>query len=794
MAVNFFDVNFYRQANPDLASVGLTTDNQLLSHFQASGLNEGRAFSVFVDLNFYRASNIDLETGGLTRNQQLLEHLQNYGVAEGRKFSPFVDVDFYLSINPDINQAYRGDREQSLQHLRNHGVSEGRKFSPFVDINYYLDNNTDIKNFYGGNRVSSLQHMRLYGINEGRKFSPFVDLNLYIGMSSNITAVSETNRIGALQHLASYGITDGTKFSIAYDTNHYRSANSDLMAARLSNLQLFQHFQRHGLSEGRTSAQVFSVKYYLNANTDLVRLGFNHLQAFQHFNTYGYREGRIGNTPITLNSDPGNTLASAFNLSFPRSVHSNVYRNFVGINDTNDFYQFQLAYTSTVNITVNEVTQGIYVYLFQDTNNNGVFDNPDIDYYSSGFSYSAATLNKTLGAGSYFLLVKPYYNDGNTNYTLRLTTTPSTVTTPRDPGNTLATALGISPGQSFTDFVGIADSQDYYRFTLGSTNNVNVTVNGLSEGVYVYLFRDTNNNGVFDSPDMDYYSSGFSYSAATLNKTLGAGSYFLLVKPYYSDGNTNYTLRLTTTPSSVTTPRDPGNTLATALGISSGQSFTDFVGIADSQDYYRFTLGSTNNVNVTVNGLSEGVYVYLFQDTNNNGVFDSPDMDYYSSGFSYSAATLNKTLGAGSYLLLVKPYYSDGNTNYTLRLTTTPSSVTTPRDPGNTLATALGISSGQSFTDFVGIADSHDYYRFTLGNTSNVNVTINGLTEGVDVYLFQDTNNNGVFDSPDIDYYSSGFSYSAATINRTLGAGTYFTLVKPYYDDGNTNYTLRLTY
>lgn len=94
MAVNFFDVNFYRQANPDLATVGLTTDNQLLSHFQASGLNEGRAFSVFVDLNFYRASNIDLETGGLTRNQQLLEHLQNYGVAEGRKFSAFVDVDF----------------------------------------------------------------------------------------------------------------------------------------------------------------------------------------------------------------------------------------------------------------------------------------------------------------------------------------------------------------------------------------------------------------------------------------------------------------------------------------------------------------------------------------------------------------------------------------------------------------------------------------------------------------------------------------------------------------------------
>ncbi len=41
MPVNLFDVNFYRAANPDLASLD---DAQALSHFQTYGLNEGRAF------------------------------------------------------------------------------------------------------------------------------------------------------------------------------------------------------------------------------------------------------------------------------------------------------------------------------------------------------------------------------------------------------------------------------------------------------------------------------------------------------------------------------------------------------------------------------------------------------------------------------------------------------------------------------------------------------------------------------------------------------------------------------
>lgn len=169
MAVELFDANFYRAANSDLATAGLTTDAQLLSHFQNEGLNEGRAFSPFVDLNFYRSSssNSDLTAAGLNTNGQLYEHLRNYGVAEGRLFSPFADINFYLAANSDVAQAYGGNREQAFGHLQNYGVAEGRLFSPFFNASSYLNNNSDLlaADF---NNVQAYNHFVLFGLQEER--------------------------------------------------------------------------------------------------------------------------------------------------------------------------------------------------------------------------------------------------------------------------------------------------------------------------------------------------------------------------------------------------------------------------------------------------------------------------------------------------------------------------------------------------------------------------------------------------------------------------------------------------
>jgi Bacterial pre-peptidase C-terminal domain len=664
MAINLFDANFYRAANPDLVTAGLTTNEQLFAHFQGSGLREGRAFSALVDLNFYRASNLDLAAAGLTSDSQVFAHLEASGVAEGRRFSAFVDTNFYLANNADVNRAFGGNREQALRHLMASGISEGRTFSPFANINYYLQANPDVNQFYRGNRVQALHHLVINGINEGRPFSPFVDLKLYLTLNTDTNRAFGSNFKQALESLATEGISQGRRFSLAYDSVHYKAVNSDL--ANLNNDALLQHFQQFGLNEGRASSALFNVRHYLSVNTDLARAGFNFQQAFQHFITNGFREGRTGAPAITLNGDPGNSMSGAFNLDFLTT--NRTYTNFVGISDKTDFYRFNLNVTRNIGISVNGVTEAIDLELIQDTNGNGIYDDSDIDFYTSGSNNFPASMSKTLGAGTYFIRVEPYFSNGNTNYTLNLSTSPALITTPRDPGESFTNALPIVLGQSFRDFVGISDFDDIYRFSLDRTHNINLSVDGLTESIDLYLAQDTNGNGVYDDSDKDYYDNGSSSSPASMSKTLGAGTYFIRVQPYFSDGNTSYNLRLSGSPSAVTTPRDPGNTLGTALSIGFGQSFTDFVGIFDLRDYYSFSVGSTRNVTATVNGVTDSVDLYLIQDSNGNGIYDDFDVDYYASGSSNSSASITRTLGAGTYYILVEPYFSDGNTNYTLLL------------------------------------------------------------------------------------------------------------------------------
>jgi hypothetical protein len=301
MAINLFDANFYRTANPDLAAAGLRTDSQLASHFQSYGLNEGRRFSLFADLNFYRASNSDLAS---FNNRQLYDHLQNNGVREGRQFSPFVDLNYYTTLNPDVNQAYNGSREGALDHLQRYGLEEGRLFSPFVELGVYKTFNSDLSNF---NNRQLFEHLQRYGLKEGRLFDDFVDLNVYLNANSDVNQAFNGNRELALQHLEIYGLNEGRTFSRFFDINYYKSNNSDLSAAGFTGRQLFNHFETYGL----------------------------------------YFDARPGRSDVG-----GNTLNTATNITVNSNI--NYYVDYLGGSDTNDYYRFVLNQPSTFILAAGE--------------------------------------------------------------------------------------------------------------------------------------------------------------------------------------------------------------------------------------------------------------------------------------------------------------------------------------------------------------------------------------------------------------------------------------------------------
>jgi Ca2+-binding RTX toxin-like protein len=502
-------------------------------------------------------------------------------------------------------------------------------------------------------------------------------------------------------------------------------------------------------------------------------------------------------------TDPGNNLNSALDIGNLSDLQT--FNDSVNTTDTDDFYKFNLDRTSNFNLNMSGLNDYASVYLIADLNRDGVVDkNETLKEDSYNHSTNDGVIKSDLGAGKYFALVKPYNATSNSNYTLKLSATPTPPTTPSNPGNDLGSALNIgnlSGQKNFQDFVGVVDTQDFYRFNIPQTSNF--TLNGLSDYASIYLIADTNKNGVIDKNEtIEEDTYNHSTNDGVIKSDLGAGSYFALVKLYDVINNTNYTLNLSANPTPPTTPSNPGNDLGSALNIGnlSGQkNFQDFVGVVDTQDFYRFSLPQNSHFTLNMNGLSDYASVYLIADINKNGVIDKNETiaeDSYNH--STNNGTIESDLGAGSYFVLVKPYDVADNTNYTLNLSANSTPPTTPANPGNDLNSALNLgnlSSPKNFQDFVGLVDPVDVYRFSITQTSDFSLNMTGLTDLTDVYLIADLDRDGVIDNNETiaqDTYNSKTNDGIINYSN-LGAGTYFALIRPYDVEDNSNYNLKLS-
>jgi Calx-beta domain/RTX calcium-binding nonapeptide repeat (4 copies) len=117
--------------------------------------------------------------------------------------------------------------------------------------------------------------------------------------------------------------------------------------------------------------------------------------------------------------------------------------------------------------------------------------------------------------------------------------------------------------------------------------------------------------------------------------------------------------------------------------------------------------------------------------------------------------------------------------------------------PGSTLGTAQNIGTLTSFSinEALGTTSPTDFYRFSLSNTNNISLLLNGATQDylyAEVYL--DKNNNGLIDSGELlltsdpDYVGT----DSGRLNIALGAGTYFVAVQRSNTAINSSYSLNL--
>ncbi|MUG97999.1 peptidase S8, partial [Scytonema sp. UIC 10036] len=209
-------------------------------------------------------------------------------------------------------------------------------------------------------------------------------------------------------------------------------------------------------------------------------------------------------------------------------------------------------------------------------------------------------------------------------------------------GNTLLSAreFNITPTtQTFTDWVGSSDLDDFYRFSLSNSSSFNLALNGLVADADVQLIRDANSNGIIDSGEVIASSTNGSTTAESISRTLDAGTYYTRVYPF-NGANTNYNLSVFATINDFA-----GNNLNSARQInldSVASTYSDWVGSSDTDDYYRFSLGTKSSFNLALNGLVADADVQLIRDANSNGIIDSGEVIASSTNGSTTAESISR--------------------------------------------------------------------------------------------------------------------------------------------------------
>jgi trimeric autotransporter adhesin len=212
-------------------------------------------------------------------------------------------------------------------------------------------------------------------------------------------------------------------------------------------------------------------------------------------------------------------------------------------------------------------------------------------------------------------------------------------------GNQLSNARLISLTtkiQTFRDGIGGSDTEDFYRFTIGSARDFSLNLNGLIANADVQLLNQS--GSVIAS------STQNGTTPETIARFLTAGTYYIRV--FSNEPNqTVYNLNLSAAP-------DAGSNFQTAIAITPGTPITGYLDPSqgDIADYYRFRVTQIsalisptpgNPQFLVLDSLGNPVAIPLVGPSGPDGVASLvPGQDYYvavssfTGSYSFTVSTL----------------------------------------------------------------------------------------------------------------------------------------------------------
>ena len=211
-------------------------------------------------------------------------------------------------------------------------------------------------------------------------------------------------------------------------------------------------------------------------------------------------------------------------------------------------------------------------------------------------------------------------------------------------------------------------------------------------------------------------------------------------------------------------------------------------------DIYEFDINGTKNINLSLNNVTEGddADLYLYQDSNHNGLLDFSDLEVASSlDLDNSDDAINYQASQGTYFARVNYYEpgSNGDLNYDLDL-----SADITGAPSSTLAAEQDFGYGlwghaaAVETGYISNDNTSDAYAFSVVSGEIIDITLSGLTNDADLRVIRDSNYNNIVDAGEV--YASSINFGSSSDSISIEEqGDYF--VEVYQYTGSTDYTLQ---
>lgn len=318
--------------------------------------------------------------------------------------------------------------------------------------------------------------------------------------------------------------------------------------------------------------------------------------------------------------------------------------------------------------------------------------------------------------------------------------------------------------------VSTSDQTDVYAITTEGWTNLTIDLTGMTGDADIEL-RD-GDGGTLGS------SAAGGSDDEHVTAVVAAGTYYLVITSYGDD--TPYRLSVSGTPGEEPPPDSAGSSQSDARDLGdvtgTGAEAGDWVGPADSSDYYSFRITERQAVTIGLDGLSADADINL----------EGPDDSYLLSGTNTDteAEALTATLDPGTYYLNVYPAGSEA-TEYRVTVSGAAAAPPPPDHAGNTPEQAGTIErvgpQPVSVKDWVGFTDRDDYWRFTLVNRADVTIRLTMDQGDADIDLLRASDQESLISGAE-----SGTD--PEELKLRLDPGTY--LLRVYSYQGDTPYTL----